>query len=371
MTEITLTIDGQTIEADQDQTILKAALENGIKIPHLCFHPELKPYGGCKLCVVEIEGKKKPMISCGVKVKEGMVVKTQTQAVTEARRLAMELIFLNHYVDCPECTKSTDCKLLEMGAQVGMEPGTLQGLRRESKTLAIDESNPFFLRDPNKCVLCGICVRTCNEINGVGCLDLAYKGYWGQANKYQKKELSAAEVASKGDAIKIEGFIKKPLVQTTCESCGECLERCPTGALAPKNSQRPIYEVKTICPYCGTGCGIYLGVRGDKVLTARGNHESPVNKGCLCVKGRFAYNFVNHKDRLTTPLIRRNGTLEEASWDEALDLIAAKFKESQDKYGPQTLGGLSSARVTNEDNYLFQKLIRSLGSNSVDQCARL
>jgi len=371
MAEITLTIDGQTIKADKDQTILKAALENGINIPHLCFHPDLKPYGGCKLCVVEIEGKKKPMISCGIKVKEGMEVKTQTPTVIEARRLATELIFLNHYIDCPECTKSADCKLLDIGAQIGIEPGTLQGLKREEKTLAIDDSNPYFLRDPNKCVLCGICVRTCNEINGVGCLDLAYREYWSQGIKFQKKELSAAEVAAKGDAIKVEGFIDKPLAQSTCESCGECLVRCPTGALARKNSQRPTHEVKTVCPYCGTGCGIHLGVRGNKVLSARGNRKSPVNKGHLCVKGRFAYNFVNHKDRLTTPLIRRNGTLEEASWDEALDLVAAKFKEGQEQHGPQTLGGLCSARVTNEDNYLFQKLIRSLGSNSVDHCARL
>jgi formate dehydrogenase major subunit len=301
-----------------------------------------------------------------------MVVSTESPEIRQARRVATELLVLNHQVDCLECNKSIDCKLQKIISHVGIENGLVERLKRTANnTLAIDDSNPFFYRDPNKCVLCGICVRTCKEINGVDALDLNFRDYWKLSRKYQAGNISLSDIAVKGDAIRIAGFNDKPIAKSTCESCGECLVRCPTGAFISKTSVRTTREVKTTCPYCGTGCGIYLGVRGDRVLSARGDRNSPVNKGRLCVKGRFAYNFVNHPDRLTTPLIRRNGILVEASWDEALDLIATKFRQAQDKYGPQVLGGLSSARVTNEDNYLFQKLMRSLGTNSIDQCARL
>jgi formate dehydrogenase major subunit len=184
--------------------------------------------------------------------------------------------------------------------------------------------------------------------------------------------VEAIDFAQRGVNTKVATLGDKPIAQSSCESCGECVERCPTAALARKGNVLPAArEVKTTCPYCGVGCGIYLGVRGDKIVSARGDRDSPVNKGQLCVKGRFGHDFVNHPDRLTTPLIKRDGEFVEADWDEALDLIATKFTEVQEKHGPEALAGLSSARVTNEDNYLFQKLLRSLGTNSVDHCARL
>jgi predicted molibdopterin-dependent oxidoreductase YjgC len=348
MKEVTFSIDGLKVKANEGDTILQAALKHDIYIPHLCYHPDLKPFGGCRLCVVEIEGRGLT-ISCKAPVEEGVSVITENPAVTNIRRVAAELIIANHYTDCLQCARNADCRLQDIAAYIGIEEGRLERLKQTVRTLPIDDSNPFFRRDPNKCVLCGICVRTCEEINGVCAIDFAFRGF----------------------ATKVSTLKDKPIKESTCESCGECVVRCPTAALAPKVSERPAREVKTICPYCGTGCGIYLGVRGDRVISARGDPDSVVNKGQLCVKGRFGYGFVNHPDRLTTPLIKRNGTFVEASWDEALDLVAAKFKEAQDKYGPEALGGIASARVTNEDNYLFMKLLRSLGTNSVDCCARL
>jgi predicted molibdopterin-dependent oxidoreductase YjgC len=344
---VAFSIDGLKIKANEGDTILRAALENDIYIPHLCYHPDLKPFGGCRLCMIEIEGRGLT-ISCKAPVEEGIKVITESPDINKVRRIAAELLIANHYSECLQCVRNTDCKLQEVATYIGIEEGRLARLKRTVRNLPIDDSNPFFIRDPNKCVLCGICVRTCEEINGTSAIDFAFRGY----------------------ETKISPLMGKPIRESKCESCGECVVRCPTGALVCKNYQRPARETKTICPYCGTGCGIYLGVRGNEIVSVRGNPDSPVNKGQLCVKGRFGYHFVNHPDRLTTPLIKRNGTFVKASWDEALDLVASEIKKAQDKYGPEALAGLASAKVTNEENYLFQKLLRSLGTNSVDNCAR-
>ena len=346
--KIVFKVNDFEIAANKGDTILQAALKHDIYIPHLCYHPDLKPFGGCRLCVVEIEGRGQT-ISCKTPVEEGIRVITESPDINKVRRIAAELLIANHYSECLQCVRNTDCKLQDIATYIGIEEGRLERLKRTVRDIPIDDSNPFFIRDPNKCVLCGICVRSCEEINGISAIDFAFRGY----------------------ETKISVLADKPIKESKCESCGECVVRCPTGALVRKNYQRPAHEVKTICPYCGTGCGAYLGVRGNEIVSVRGNPDSPINKGQLCVKGRFGYHFVNHPDRLTTPLIRRNGALKEASWDEALDLVASKIKKAQDKYGPEALAGLSSAKVTNEDNYLFQKLLRSLGTNSVDHCARL
>ncbi len=346
MAEIQLFVDGRELAVEDGKTILEAATENGVYIPHLCHHTDLNPAGICRVCLVEADGILVP--SCRAPVAAGMVVKTGGDLVNNARRLAVELLVVNHHDDCLACGKNNDCKLQEVARYVGVDKERLKRLRaRELRP--VDDSHPFIVRDYNKCVLCGICVRTCDEIPCVEAIDFSFRGY-------------GTKISTLGD---------KPLHESKCVSCGECLVRCPVGALLPKNGAQPAYEVKTVCSYCGCGCGIYLGVRDGKVTSVRGNRESPVNQGELCVKGRFGYSYINHPDRLTTPLIKRNGKFEEASWDEALELVAEKFQEVQEKYGPESLGGLSSARATNEDNYLFQKLLRSLGSNSVDHCARL
>jgi len=346
MEKITLTIDGLEITASRGDSVLEAAMENGIYIPHLCHHPDLKPVGICRVCLVDIDGRL--TVSCRTPVEEGMMIRTGGPAVDKVRRVAVELLIADHHSDCLTCGKNNACKLQEIARFVGVDPHRLEELKaRELRP--VDDTHPFILRDDNKCVLCGICVRTCEEVQGTGAISYSLRGY----------------------ATKVSTFGDRSLQDSSCESCGECVERCPVGALLPKNQVKPGYEVKTVCGYCGCGCGIYLGARDGKIVGVRGDNTSPVNQGNLCVKGRYGFQFINHPDRLTVPLIKRQGRFEQASWDEALDLVAGKFLEVRDKYGPEALGGLSSARTTNEANYLFQKLLRSLGSNSVDCCARL
>ncbi|MDI6689676.1 MAG: formate dehydrogenase subunit alpha [Actinomycetota bacterium] len=365
MDKITITIDGSDIVAESGATILEAALKNGIYIPHLCYHPDLKTYGACRLCIVEIECGKL-VISCRTPVKQGMSVRTRSLEIDKVRRAIIELLIANHHADCRDCTKSRQCELLKIAAFIRFDRKRARRLRWAKEELPRDTSNPFFDMDPNRCVLCGVCVRTCEEIQGVGAIDFVGRGY----------------------TSKIAPFGDKPLAQSRCESCGECVVRCPVGALVPKNVQRPEREVKTICSYCGTGCGIYLGIRDNDVVSVRGDTDSPVNGGNLCVKGRFGASFVNSPDRLSSPLIRTApkehsefSTLSltfpprgggqgwgEVSWDEALELVADKLV----RYSGDQFALLTSAKCTNEESYVIQKFARVvMNTNNIDNCARL
>jgi formate dehydrogenase alpha subunit len=344
---IKLTINGRQVKAGKGATVLEAALGAGIYIPTLCYNPDLKPYGGCRLCVVEIEGMRGLVSSCTTPATEGMIVQTETPKVNQSRRITMELISANHHGDCLACAKNQDCELLEIAQYLGMEQEHIDRLRKSVQLLPVDKSHPMFIHDPNKCILCAICVRACHEITYVGAIDIAFRG-------------NSARVTTFGD---------KPIVESICKSCGECVARCPTGALVPKWEKPPAEEVKTICPYCGVGCSIYLGVRDNKIVSVRGDRDGLVNRGSLCVKGRFGIaEFVHHPERLTSPLIKKNGELKEASWDEALELVAKKLRG----YTPDEVGVIASAKCTNEENYVMQKFARAvLGTNNVDHCARL
>jgi formate dehydrogenase alpha subunit len=360
---INLTINERQLIAKKGETVLEAALHAGIYIPTLCYDPDLKPYGGCRLCMVEIEGMRGLVSSCTTPATDGMVIHTETERVNQSRRITMELIIANHHGDCLSCTKNQDCELLKIARYLGIEQEHIDRLRKSTQVLPIDTSHPAFIRDPNKCILCAKCVRACHEIAVVGAIDLAFRGY-------------SAKVATFGD---------KPIVESTCKSCGECVARCPTGALTPKWEKPPAEEVKTICPYCGVGCSVYLGVRDNKIVSVRGDHEGPANKGSLCVKGRWGYDFISHPERLTTPLIRlpgvarqagHNGKVQEifreASWDGALELVANKLLKLKQDYGSDSIAAISSAKCTNEDNYAMQKFVRAvIGTNNIDHCARL
>lgn len=342
MSSITLTIDGRQCRTAPGNTVLEAAREAGIFIPTLCDHPDLKPRGACRLCLVEIEGARGVNTACTTPATEGMVVRTATPALYELRRGILELLLIDHPDDCLSCRKNQRCELQWLAAYFGL------GGRRISQSDSlkpIDDSNPFFGRDPNRCVLCGRCIGACEEIQGIAAIDFGFRS----------------------QHTKIVAGMDSPLAMSNCVSCGECFAHCPTGALVPRqDAGLPTKEVETVCPYCGCGCGIKLLVRDDRVIGVEGVPGHPASKGALCVKGRFGYSFINHPDRLTKPLVRKNGSLVETSWDEALDLVAAKLHEHEGAFGM-----LSSAKCTNEENYAAQKFARVvMGTNNIDHCAR-
>jgi predicted molibdopterin-dependent oxidoreductase YjgC len=369
MDEITLTINGQEVQASSGMTVLQAATAANIYIPTLCHYADLEPHGGCRLCVIEIEKMRGFPTACTTPVSNGMVVKTETDAVNEVRRASLELILSTHPCDCLTCHRrercgpydvclrhvavtdrcvtcpsNKNCELQKVVDYLGVHELSIP---RDTTQRDIDNSNPFFDLDRNRCILCARCVRACQEITGVGAIDMVYRGY----------------------SMKIATFGDTTLMDSICRSCGECMVRCPVGALMPKESIQPEREVKTVCPYCGVGCSMYLGVKDGKLTGIRGDPEGPANQGRLCVKGRFGIaEFVNHKERLTTPLIRKDGRLVEATWDEALNIVAQKLK----KYNGYEVAVISSAKSTNEDNYVMQKFGRAvLGTNNIDHCARL
>jgi predicted molibdopterin-dependent oxidoreductase YjgC len=344
MDNITLFINGQEITAKKGMTVLEAAQSANIYIPTLCNSPDLKPYGGCRVCVVEIEGMRGLPPACTTPAAQNMKVHTETEAVYKVRRLVVELLIADHPADCLTCLADQNCELQKVASYLGM---TSIRLPKKSPVFPIDTSNPFFNLDRNKCILCARCTRTCNEITCVGAIEMANRGY-------------SMKVATFGDGL---------IFDSICQSCGECVAHCPVGALSPNTNLPTTHQVKTTCPYCGVGCQMILGIRGDKIVSVKGNPEGASNGGKLCVKGRYGINeFVHSKDRLTTPLIRKNGKLEPSSWDEALELIAAKMSA----YSADELAVISSSRASNEDSYIAQKFARAvLGTNNVDNCARV
>lgn len=362
MKTVQLTINQIMVRVRQDATVLDAARKAEIYVPTLCDDPDLEPYGACRLCLVKIEGMRGLTTACTTSVKEGMVVYTDTDEIQRVRKSIVEMIIAGHPYDCLFCDKSDTCQLLKVARYVGVDKRAIERISRKPLFKSVDTSHPAFDLDHNKCILCAKCVRTCREIVGLGAIDTAYRG----------------------ENTRITPFGDKPLSESICQSCGECVERCPTGALLLKHSFQPQREVKTICPYCGVGCTVILGIRDGKIVRVRGDKKSSVNLGELCVKGRFGLDFINHPDRLTRPLIRRDnvpkttvsGTVSrifrEASWDEALDQVVGGISKILNQYGPGAMGVLSSAKCTNEDNYIVQKFARAvLGTNNVDHCARL
>jgi formate dehydrogenase alpha subunit len=342
--KVEVSVNGSTVAVDSSATVLEAALEQGLFIPHLCHHEDLEPAGVCRLCLVEVDGRL--VTACNTPVTRGAEIRTDAEAVKETRLGAVELLLVNHHRGTVDCEEGDDCELSTIARFVGVDEARLDRYRRPDRSLPADTSNPFFEFDPEICVLCGICVRTCDEIVGVAAIDFVQRGF-------------DTTIGSAPGQLWID---------SDCVSCGECVERCPTGALSYTDFEVPEREVTTTCTYCGCGCGIHLGVSGERLVSARGQRENPSNEGRLCVKGRFGFSFVNSPDRLKTPLIRRNGTLAEATWDEALDLVAERFSASRG----DAFAAIASAKLTNEENYLIQKFSRAvMGTNNVDHCARL
>lgn len=349
MTKMRLTIDNRVVEADPGITVLQAALGAGIKIPTLCYLADLSPEGACRLCVVEIDGVRGLPASCVYPVSEGLRVRTTSPAIVEARRMVLELLLDNHPQECLSCQRNLTCDLQRLAAEYGVSKGRFDGAQRERSQ---DTSNPFIMRDSAKCILCGRCVRVCREVQGCQVLDWAGRGF-------------------STDAVPA---FHAPMEEGGCVFCGSCVSACPVGALTerPQNGVGLVdRKVKTTCPYCGVGCNFDLKVKDNQVVGISSNLTSAVNGRLSCIKGRFGLDYVHSPLRLTTPLIRKDGVLTEASWDEALDYAAERFSAIIAEHGPDAFGALSSARCTNEENYLMQKFVRAVvGTNNIDHCAR-
>jgi NADH-quinone oxidoreductase chain G len=346
---IKVTINGKEIELEKAVTVLEAARSAGIKIPTLCYHQQLEKYGGCRLCLVEVEKMPRLQTACTLMVTDGMVVRTETEGIASVRRSVLEFLLINHPLDCPYCDKAGECELQDLVEKYGARAGRFT---EEKRKVPESLEDPVLVRNMERCVVCTRCVRMCEGVQGA----------------------AAIGVISRGGHSHIEPFSGGKF---DCEYCGNCVSVCPVGAIMSRlhrHSYRPwqlVSETETICPYCGVGCTLVAQVRDDVIKRVVPRIGTPVNNGLLCSRGRFGYEFVASKERLTSPLIRKNGVLEESTWEEAISLVAKRLGEIKAKYGSDSVAGIASPRCTNEDNYLFQKFMRvTLGTNNIDSTAR-
>ena len=348
-------IDGIDTTIKADSTILRAARETGIDVPKLCATDSLEPFGSCRLCLVEIEGRKGYPASCCTLVEEGMKIRTQTNSLAKLRRNIMELYISDHPLDCLTCSANGDCELQDMAGAVGLRD-VRYGFDGENHLDApIDDSNPYFTFDPSKCIVCSRCVRACDEIQGTLALTIEGRGF----------------------ESKVSASIGETFMDSECVSCGACVQACPTATLMEKSiidHGQPDHSVLTTCAYCGVGCSFKAEMKGDQVVRMTPYKDGQANHGHSCIKGRFAWGYSTHKERILDPMIRENtdDPWRKVSWDEAITYAAKKFKNIQKKHGRKSIGGITSSRCTNEEVFVIQKLVRTaFANNNVDTCARV
>jgi formate dehydrogenase major subunit len=364
---VTLEIDGHEITVPEGTSIMRAAMELGTKIPKLCATDSVNAFGSCRLCLVEVEGRKGTPASCTTPVAAGIKVRTQTDRLANLRKGVMELYISDHPLDCLTCAANGDCELQDMAGAVGLRD-VRYGYNGDNHTTATrpsgeenfrfkakDESNPYFTFDPAKCIVCNRCVRACEEVQGTFALTIDGRGF-------------ASHVSAGMD----EGFLN-----SECVSCGACVQACPTATLTEKSvieKGQAEHSVVTTCAYCGVGCSFKAEMKGDDVVRMVPYKDGGANEGHSCVKGRFAFGYATHKDRITSPMIRDKITdpWKEVSWEEAIGHAATRFKSIQEKYGRGSIGGITSSRCTNEEVFVVQKMIRAaFHNNNVDTCARV
>lgn len=364
---VNLDINGRTVTVQEGQTVLQAARQAQINIPTLCDHPDLTPFGGCRLCVVDVKGQRLPVAACTLLAEEGMQVQTESPRLVDARTSVLRLLLSSYYAEDFRERDGRENELLRMAKKFHLDP---QEYALQAPRFPIDsDPNPFIYVDMNRCILCKRCIRACAEVQGRFVWDLDGRGYKTQV------------VAGGGTT----------LLEARCESCGACVAYCPTGALDHKLSRglgKPSRVVSTVCTYCGVGCSLDLHVKddrkGSRVIRAASNPSAPVNGMHLCVKGRYGYDFIHHPERLSRPRVREylltgqprtgaeRGPWVEVDWDTALEITSRKLGEIRDAHGACSVGIMTSAKCTNEENYLMNKLARQvIGTHNIDHCARL
>ncbi|MDQ2082256.1 formate dehydrogenase subunit alpha [Xanthobacteraceae bacterium Astr-EGSB] len=359
-TQVTLTIDGRAVSVPAGTSIMRAAMEAGTQIPKLCATDMVDAFGSCRLCLVEIEGRPGTPASCTTPVAPGMVVRTQTERLKTLRRGVMELYISDHPLDCLTCAANGDCELQDMAGAVGLrEVRYADGANHFEKTsplaLPKDLSNPYFAYDPAKCIVCSRCVRACEEVQGTFALTIAGRGFDSRVSPGQSEAFLTSE----------------------CVSCGACVQACPTATLIEKRMDEigtPEHSVVTTCAYCGVGCSFKAEMRGDELVRMVPYRDGKANRGHSCVKGRFAWGYATHRDRILKPMVRDKITdpWREVTWEEAISRVVSEFRRIQETYGQRAVGGITSSRCTNEETFLVQKLIRAgFGTNNVDTCARV
>jgi len=352
---VTLTIDGTRVRVPAGTSLMRAAALSDINIPKLCATDSLEPFGSCRLCLVEIEGRRGYPASCTTPAEEGMVVRTQTAKLQDLRKGVMEMYISDHPLDCLTCPANGDCELQDMAGVVGLREVRYGYEGENHLKLKKDESNPYFSFDSSKCIVCNRCVRACEETQGTFALTISGRGFDSRVSAGQSESFMESE----------------------CVSCGACVQACPTATLQEKTVimlGQAEHKVTTTCAYCGVGCSLNAEMKGSQVVRMVPAKDGKANEGHACVKGRFAWGYATHKDRILKPMIRAKITdpWKEVSWDEALDYAASEFKRIQARHGVDAIGGIVSSRCTNEEGYLVQKLVRAaFGNNNVDTCARV
>ncbi|MEQ1620076.1 MAG: formate dehydrogenase subunit alpha [Methylococcales bacterium] len=351
---VTLEIDGFKVTAPEGTSVMRAAASIGIEIPKLCATDSIEPFGSCRLCLVQIEGARGMPASCTTPVAEGQKIVTQNQRLADVRRGVMELYISDHPLDCLTCSANGDCELQDMAGKVGLREVRYQP-GENHLGVTKDQSNPYFTFDPSKCIVCSRCVRACEETQGTFALTIDGRGFDSKVSPGQNESFMDSE----------------------CVSCGACVQACPTATLMEKSvidNGTPEHSIITTCAYCGVGCSFKAEMKGEQVIRMVPDKDGKANHGHSCVKGRFAFGYATHKDRITKPMIRASikDAWKEVSWEEAINYAASELKRIQAKYGKDSIGGITSSRCTNEETYLVQKLIRAgFGNNNVDTCARV
>ncbi|EGW22414.1 formate dehydrogenase subunit alpha [Methylobacter tundripaludum] len=351
---VTLEIDGFQVTAPAGTSVMRAAASIGIEIPKLCATDSIEPFGSCRLCVVQIEGGRGMPASCTTPVAEGLKIVTQNKKLADVRRGIMELYISDHPLDCLTCSANGDCELQDMAGVVGLREVRYNPIETHLNAEK-DHSNPYFSFDPSKCIVCSRCVRACEETQGTFALTIDGRGFDSKVSPSQNQ----------------------PFMDSECVSCGACVQACPTATLMEKSvidNGQPEHAIVTTCAYCGVGCSFRAEMKGEQVIRMVPHKDGKANHGHSCVKGRFAFGYATHKDRITKPMIRASikDAWREVSWEEAINHAASELKRIQAKYGKDSIGGITSSRCTNEEVYIMQKLIRAgFGNNNVDTCARV